>query len=148
VFVLLLCAAAAAPAGTCVRVLAADEDVANCVRCHPTLPVLATSGIDSVVKLWSPLVSTQVPAVLSVCYPWVQVLKNTFWVASPSTAATYWLVWVVLATSGIDSVVKLWFPLVSRLVLPLLCHASCIIVMLLQQAACDSSSCDVHLGSQ
>lgn len=34
--------------------LNADEDVANCVRCHPTLPVLATSGIDSVVRLWSP----------------------------------------------------------------------------------------------
>lgn len=36
------------------RTLQADDDVANCVRCHPSLPVLATSGIDSVVRLWSP----------------------------------------------------------------------------------------------
>ena len=38
-----------------VRVLEADEDVANCCCPHPSLPVLATSGIETCVKLWSPL---------------------------------------------------------------------------------------------
>lgn len=42
--------------GAAVKVLAADEDVANCVQPHPYLPVLATSGIDSVVRLWAPTV--------------------------------------------------------------------------------------------
>lgn len=41
------------------KVLAADEDVANCVQPHPHLPVLATSGIDTVVRLWAPTVSRQ-----------------------------------------------------------------------------------------
>lgn len=36
------------------RVLDADEDVANCVQAHPTQAVLATSGIEPVVKIWSP----------------------------------------------------------------------------------------------
>ncbi|KAK9863498.1 hypothetical protein WJX84_002533 [Apatococcus fuscideae] len=40
--------------GQPVRVIKADSDVANCVQCHPHLPVLATSGIESVVRLWSP----------------------------------------------------------------------------------------------
>lgn len=33
------------------RVLQADDDVANCVQCHPHLPVLATSGIDHAIKV-------------------------------------------------------------------------------------------------
>ncbi|KAL0042807.1 hypothetical protein WJX79_000477 [Trebouxia sp. C0005] len=40
--------------GQVVTFLQADEDVANCVQCHPTLPVLATSGIEHTIKLWSP----------------------------------------------------------------------------------------------
>ncbi|KAL0048474.1 hypothetical protein WJX82_004068 [Trebouxia sp. C0006] len=40
--------------GQVVNILQADEDVANCVQCHPTLPVLATSGIEHTIKLWSP----------------------------------------------------------------------------------------------
>jgi hypothetical protein len=40
--------------GECIRVFTADEDVANAVQPHPHLPVLATSGIESTVKLWSP----------------------------------------------------------------------------------------------
>lgn len=43
-----------ASTGACLRALSADEDVVNCLRSHPTLPVLATSGIESVVKVWSP----------------------------------------------------------------------------------------------
>jgi len=40
--------------GEVVSFLLADEDIVNCVRPHPTLPVIATSGIESTVKLWSP----------------------------------------------------------------------------------------------
>ena len=36
------------------RVMASDEDVANAVQCHPHLPVLAVSGIENTIKLWSP----------------------------------------------------------------------------------------------
>eukprot|EP01026_Neomeris_dumetosa_P026340 TRINITY_DN21528_c0_g1_i5.p2 TRINITY_DN21528_c0_g1~~TRINITY_DN21528_c0_g1_i5.p2 ORF type:complete len:430 (-),score=84.75 TRINITY_DN21528_c0_g1_i5:342-1529(-) len=40
--------------GMAVKNLRADNDVANCIQCHPYEPVLATSGIESTVKLWSP----------------------------------------------------------------------------------------------
>lgn len=36
------------------RAVAADSQVVNCVQGHPSLPVLATSGIESAVRLWSP----------------------------------------------------------------------------------------------
>ena len=32
----------------------ADSDIANCVQCHPHEPILATSGLESTVKLWAP----------------------------------------------------------------------------------------------
>lgn len=35
--------------------LRADDDVVNCVQPHPHLPVLATSGIESVIRLWAPV---------------------------------------------------------------------------------------------
>ena len=44
-----------ARSGVAIAALQADEDVANCVAPHPSLPVLATSGIESVVRLWAPL---------------------------------------------------------------------------------------------
>ncbi|KXZ56155.1 hypothetical protein GPECTOR_1g132 [Gonium pectorale] len=50
-----------ADSGAVLRALAADEDVANCVQCHPRLPVLATSGIENVVRLWSPADSLPTP---------------------------------------------------------------------------------------
>lgn len=34
--------------------LQADQHVVNCLQPHPTLPILATSGIDHDVKLWAP----------------------------------------------------------------------------------------------
>ncbi|KAL4428996.1 hypothetical protein ABPG77_006035 [Micractinium sp. CCAP 211/92] len=43
-----------AATGECIRVFMADEDVANAVQPHPHLPVLATSGIESTIKVWSP----------------------------------------------------------------------------------------------
>ncbi|XP_050522625.1 DDB1- and CUL4-associated factor 6-like isoform X2 [Daktulosphaira vitifoliae] len=38
-----------------VMLLLADSHVVNCIQPHPSLPLLATSGIDHNVKLWSPL---------------------------------------------------------------------------------------------
>lgn len=38
-----------------VMLLQADHHVVNCLQPHPTLPILATSGIDHDVKLWSPI---------------------------------------------------------------------------------------------
>ncbi|OAD59937.1 WD and tetratricopeptide repeats protein 1 [Eufriesea mexicana] len=38
-----------------VRVLRGDERIVNCLQPHPTTCLLATSGIDPVVRLWSPL---------------------------------------------------------------------------------------------
>ncbi|XP_056648569.1 DDB1- and CUL4-associated factor 6-like isoform X1 [Diorhabda sublineata] len=35
--------------------LQADQHVVNCLQPHPTLPLLATSGIDHDVKLWAPI---------------------------------------------------------------------------------------------
>ena len=41
--------------GKMVILLEADRHVVNCVRPHPFDPILATSGIDYNIKLWSPL---------------------------------------------------------------------------------------------
>ncbi|KAK4291218.1 hypothetical protein Pmani_035935 [Petrolisthes manimaculis] len=37
-----------------VRVVSGDESIVNCVQAHPNTCLLATSGIESVVKLWAP----------------------------------------------------------------------------------------------
>ncbi|VDP18912.1 unnamed protein product [Echinostoma caproni] len=37
-----------------VRILEADSSTVNCVQPHPSICLLASSGIDSVVRLWSP----------------------------------------------------------------------------------------------
>lgn len=37
-----------------VRTLRGDDCIVNCVQPHPSTCVLATSGIDKVVRLWSP----------------------------------------------------------------------------------------------
>lgn len=41
--------------GRLVMLWEADRHVVNCLQPHPTLPVLATSGIDYDVKLWAPV---------------------------------------------------------------------------------------------
>jgi len=41
--------------GKLVNVLQGDRHVVNCIRPHPTLPVMATSGIDYDIKIWTPL---------------------------------------------------------------------------------------------
>ncbi|TRY79897.1 hypothetical protein TCAL_10045 [Tigriopus californicus] len=38
-----------------IHVLASDSAVTNCVQPHPSQPLLASSGIDNVIRLWSPL---------------------------------------------------------------------------------------------
>ena len=37
-----------------IQALKADEDVVNCVQPHPSQPVFATSGIESIIRVWSP----------------------------------------------------------------------------------------------
>ena len=43
--------------GELVCALESDSMIANCVRPHLRLPLLATSGIDHSIKIWSPMVS-------------------------------------------------------------------------------------------
>ena len=40
--------------GLLVRVLHGDDSIVNCVQWHPNVPMLATSGIENVIKLWEP----------------------------------------------------------------------------------------------
>lgn len=37
-----------------VMLLQGDQHVVNCLQPHPTLPYLATSGIDYDIKIWAP----------------------------------------------------------------------------------------------
>jgi nuclear receptor interaction protein len=41
--------------GNLVNLLQGDQHVVNCLQPHPIYPVLASSGIDHDVKVWSPL---------------------------------------------------------------------------------------------
>lgn len=41
--------------GRLVMLMEADQHVVNCVQPHPTMPLLATSGIDYDIKIWSPM---------------------------------------------------------------------------------------------
>ncbi|CAH2085044.1 unnamed protein product [Euphydryas editha] len=40
--------------GNIIRCLRGDDSIVNCVQLHPSMFLLATSGIESVVRLWSP----------------------------------------------------------------------------------------------
>ncbi|CAJ1974009.1 unnamed protein product [Sphenostylis stenocarpa] len=46
--------------GRLIKVLNGDESVVNCIQCHPFDFVVATSGIDSTIKIWTP--SAPVPS--------------------------------------------------------------------------------------
>ncbi|XXG61100.1 hypothetical protein AAC387_Pa04g2838 [Persea americana] len=48
--------------GRLIKMLAGDEAVVNCVQCHPFDCTIATSGIDSTIKIWTPC--AQVPSVV------------------------------------------------------------------------------------
>lgn len=43
--------------GRLVKVLVGDDAVVNCVQCHPFDCVVATSGIDNTIKIWTPTAS-------------------------------------------------------------------------------------------
>lgn len=49
--------------GRLVKMLLGDEAVVNCVQCHPFDSVVATSGIDSTIKIWTP--SAPVPSMVA-----------------------------------------------------------------------------------
>eukprot|EP00258_Populus_trichocarpa_P033781 XP_024449800.1 WD and tetratricopeptide repeats protein 1 [Populus trichocarpa] len=49
--------------GRLIKMLLGDEAVVNCVQCHPFDCVVATSGIDSTIKIWSP--SASVPSIVA-----------------------------------------------------------------------------------
>jgi len=40
--------------GNLVRVLKGDASIINCIQWHPMAPIMATSGIENVVRLWEP----------------------------------------------------------------------------------------------
>jgi hypothetical protein len=50
---------------TCLR---ADRYVVNCCDSHPSLPLLASCGIDSSIKLWSPCLSSPRAISDALCY--------------------------------------------------------------------------------
>ncbi|KAL5982354.1 hypothetical protein ACLOJK_016425 [Asimina triloba] len=44
--------------GRLIKMLAGDDAVVNCVQCHPFDCTIATSGIDSTIKIWTPCAET------------------------------------------------------------------------------------------
>ncbi|KAJ6823959.1 DDB1- and CUL4-associated factor 6 [Iris pallida] len=49
--------------GRLIKMLAGDDAVVNCVQCHPFDCAVATSGIDSTIKMWTP--HAQVPSMVA-----------------------------------------------------------------------------------
>lgn len=49
--------------GRLIKMLLGDEAVVNCVQCHPYDCVVATSGIDNTIKIWTP--SAPVPSLVA-----------------------------------------------------------------------------------
>ncbi|BFG19391.1 hypothetical protein CerSpe_056640 [Prunus speciosa] len=49
--------------GRLIKMLQGDEAVVNCVQCHPFDCVVATSGIDNTIKIWTP--SASVPSIVA-----------------------------------------------------------------------------------
>ncbi|XP_057974585.1 protein ALTERED SEED GERMINATION 2 isoform X2 [Malania oleifera] len=49
--------------GRLIKMLMGDENVVNCVQCHPFDCTVATSGIDSTIKIWTP--SASVPSIVA-----------------------------------------------------------------------------------
>ncbi|KAJ6735670.1 WD REPEAT DOMAIN-CONTAINING FAMILY [Salix viminalis] len=49
--------------GRLIKMLIGDEAVVNCIQCHPFDCVVATSGIDKTIKIWTP--SASVPSIVS-----------------------------------------------------------------------------------
>ena len=98
-----------------VRVLRGDDSIVNCLQPHPTYCMLATSGIDPVVRLWTP--QPQVTPTVSSPTPPTACWRPAACCASldpTATGNTNCLqphpTYCILATSGIDPVVRLWTP--------------------------------------
>ncbi|KAK6130716.1 hypothetical protein DH2020_035533 [Rehmannia glutinosa] len=49
--------------GRLIKMLHGDDAVVNCIQCHPYDSVIATSGIDSTIKIWTP--NSPVPSVVA-----------------------------------------------------------------------------------
>ncbi|GLT93742.1 hypothetical protein SLE2022_115180 [Rubroshorea leprosula] len=49
--------------GRLIKMLRGDEAVVNCVQCHPFDCVVATSGIDNTIKIWTPTAS--IPSIVA-----------------------------------------------------------------------------------
>ncbi|XP_058096987.1 protein ALTERED SEED GERMINATION 2 isoform X2 [Magnolia sinica] len=49
--------------GRLIKMLAGDEAVVNCIQCHPFDCTIATSGIDSTIKIWTPC--AEVPSMVA-----------------------------------------------------------------------------------
>ncbi|XP_044512301.1 protein ALTERED SEED GERMINATION 2 isoform X2 [Mangifera indica] len=49
--------------GRLIKMLVGDDAVVNCVQCHPFDSVVATSGIDNTIKIWTP--SASVPSIVA-----------------------------------------------------------------------------------
>ncbi|KAM7514516.1 hypothetical protein LguiA_004099 [Lonicera macranthoides] len=49
--------------GRLIKMLIGDESVVNCIQCHPFDCVVATSGIDNTIKIWTPTAS--VPSIVA-----------------------------------------------------------------------------------
>lgn len=49
--------------GRLIKMLLGDDAVVNCVQCHPYDSVVATSGIDNTIKIWTPTAS--VPSIVA-----------------------------------------------------------------------------------
>ncbi|OVA18170.1 WD40 repeat [Macleaya cordata] len=47
--------------GELLRLMVGDKHIVNCLESHPFLPVLATSGLEKNVKIWSPMSNNCVP---------------------------------------------------------------------------------------
>lgn len=81
--------------GRLVMLWEADRHVVNCLQPHPTLPVLATSGIDYDVKLWAPVCEESrfdEAKALEVCY-----LQGFFFLYIAKVDFLYWMYLILLA---------------------------------------------------
>lgn len=51
-----------------------ESGVVNCLESHPNFPVMATSGLDHNVKVWSPMNPNGVRIILTILHERIQLL--------------------------------------------------------------------------
>ncbi len=81
------------------RVLRGDDSIVNCLQPHPSTSILATSGIDPVVRLWSPRPEVRIDPVVRLWSPRPEVRIDTVV-----------RLWSPRREVRIDTVVRLWSP--------------------------------------